>query len=55
MSEKPVTNLTTLASQDSPHFKQPDADVQTPAWEEIEQGRFLPRRIRGSCVGRALG
>lgn len=25
------------------------------AWEEIEAGRFMPRRIRGSCVGRALG
>jgi hypothetical protein len=25
------------------------------AWEEVEAGRFLPRRIRGSCRGRALG
>ena len=25
------------------------------AWEEIESGRFMPRRIRGSYRGRALG
>lgn len=25
------------------------------AWEEIEAGRFQPKRIKGSCVGRELG
>ncbi len=25
------------------------------AWEEINTGRYMPRRIRGSCKGRALG
>jgi hypothetical protein len=25
------------------------------AWEEIENGRFRPRRIRGSCLGMELG
>jgi len=25
------------------------------AWEEIDPGRFMPRRVRGSCQGRALG
>jgi hypothetical protein len=25
------------------------------AWEEIEAGRFMPRRVRGSCRGLALG
>jgi hypothetical protein len=25
------------------------------AWEEIAAGRYMPRRIRGSCRGRALG
>ncbi len=24
-------------------------------WEEIASGRFQPKRIRGSCRGRALG
>jgi hypothetical protein len=26
-----------------------------PAWEEVAAGRFMPRRIKGSCKGRALG
>jgi hypothetical protein len=25
------------------------------AWEELEPGRFMPRRVRGSCRGLALG
>jgi len=25
------------------------------AWEEISNGRYMPRRIRGSCRGRVLG
>jgi hypothetical protein len=25
------------------------------AWTEIEAGRFMPRRVRGSFHGRALG
>jgi hypothetical protein len=24
-------------------------------WEQIENGRYQPRRIRGSCIGRELG
>ena len=44
-----------INSQESPHFTfSGDGEVQ-PAWEEIESGRFMPRRVRGSCQGRALG
>jgi hypothetical protein len=25
------------------------------AWEVIDAGRYMPRRIKGSCKGRALG
>jgi hypothetical protein len=25
------------------------------AWEQIAEGRYMPRRIRGSCQGRELG
>lgn len=31
------------------------ASSPIPAWEEIEDGRFMPRRVRGSCHGRELG
>jgi hypothetical protein len=30
-------------------------DATMPAWEQLEAGRFMPRRIRGSCRGLALG
>jgi hypothetical protein len=33
---------------------QPIEATEAP-WEEIEPGRFMPRRIRGSFRGRALG
>ena len=33
---------------------QPSA-AEVAAWEEIEAGRFMPRRVRGSCRGLALG
>jgi hypothetical protein len=38
----------------APHFSD-QVDPDAVAWEEIEAGRFMPRRIRGSYRGRALG
>lgn len=32
-----------------------DAPAEAPAWEQIENGRYRPRRIRGSYRGRELG
>jgi hypothetical protein len=44
-----------LAGTDGPHFTH-DGDAQNvAAWTEVDAGRYMPRRIRGSCVGRALG
>jgi hypothetical protein len=31
------------------------ADDNVPPWEEIAPGRYMPRRVRGSCHGRTLG
>jgi hypothetical protein len=39
----------------SPHFKLEAESDSLPAWEEVEAGRFMPRRVRGSLRGRALG
>jgi len=25
------------------------------SWELLENGRYMPRRTRGSCIGRELG
>lgn len=32
-----------------------DHESNAPAWEMIEAGRYMPRRIRGSYRGRELG
>jgi hypothetical protein len=37
-----------------PHFAA-EVEPEPLAWEEIDAGRFMPRRIRGSYRGRALG
>ena len=48
--------LRDFAAEESPHFTLDDAsEANTAAWEEVDSGRFMPRRVRGSCQGRALG
>ena len=44
-----------LRSSDSPHFQLSETEENVQAWEEVEPGRFMPKRTRGSCQGRALG
>jgi hypothetical protein len=43
------------SSAESAQFSVEGDSAGMPAWTEIEEGRFLPRRVRGSCQGRALG
>jgi hypothetical protein len=38
-----------------PHFSAEVDPAEVAAWTEIEEGRFMPRRVRGSFQGRALG
>jgi hypothetical protein len=33
---------------------EPESD-EVKAWEQVDAGRYMPRRIKGSCKGRALG
>ncbi|MEO8497800.1 MAG: hypothetical protein ABI614_22265 [Planctomycetota bacterium] len=44
-----------LTADDGPHFTLPAATESIAAWEEVEPGRYMPRRVRGSYRGRALG
>ena len=46
-------NETTIPGPDTTAMDAKEADVV--AWEEIAPGRFMPRRVRGSCHGRVLG
>lgn len=43
------------AVDQTPHFVDEAGVELVQPWEEIESGRFMPRRIRGSYKGRALG
>jgi hypothetical protein len=45
------------AAQMAAAARHPDDDPAdtTAPWELIDLGRYQPRRIRGSCRGRALG
>jgi hypothetical protein len=42
-------------SDGSPVPELPGEEEQPQAWELIDSGRYMPRRIRGSCRGRVLG
>jgi len=42
-------------SRDPQELAPEATDSNIRAWEEIEPGRFMPRRVRGSFRGRALG
>ena len=43
-----------MSGSDSPHFSGELPEKVLP-WEEVDSGRFMPRRVRGSYQGRALG
>lgn len=44
-----------MSGENSPHFQVPQQGDEVVAWQEVEEGRFMPQRVRGSCRGRALG
>jgi hypothetical protein len=41
--------------ENGPHFAEGTEPEPLRGWEEVDVGRFMPRRIRGSYRGRALG
>ena len=49
-TEQPEQNEQTTAAQFTG-----ETIEDSPAWEQVEEGRYMPRRIRGSFKGRALG
>lgn len=54
MSDRPLHEF--LAGPEGPHFAPvEEVAAEVAPWTEIEPGRFMPRRVRGSCQGRALG
>ncbi|MBM4004415.1 MAG: hypothetical protein FJ295_14230 [Planctomycetes bacterium] len=55
------TESSDMSGDQGPHFLDPapvgdlPANSEIPAWEEVSAGRFMPRRVRGSFLGRTLG
>lgn len=44
-----------VTGPDGVHFSIENDPQDVPAWTEVDVGRFMPRRVRGSYLGRALG
>jgi hypothetical protein len=46
-----------MMAQDKEAFQATPAEApdKPRPWEQIAAGRYMPRRIRGSCLGRELG
>ncbi len=60
MGEIMATDRTTDEAREvASGWSAPAAGEEVPelplAWEQIANGRYMPRRIRGSCLGRELG
>jgi hypothetical protein len=53
--EKPVEHTDEPEPATAGQFTGEVESGEAPAWEEVAAGRFMPRRIRGSFKGRALG
>jgi hypothetical protein len=53
MSQEFIDNE--LIGPEGIHFSLNGDSNEFAAWTEIEAGRFMPRRVRGSFQGRALG
>jgi hypothetical protein len=53
MSANNINHLLTTAADF--HFSVEGSAEDVAPWTEIEPGRFMPRRVRGSFQGRALG
>ena len=41
--------------QDAAQFTVEAEPAEVRAWEQVDHGRYMPRRIKGSFKGRALG
>ena len=54
MNDDQLNNPAPLAPATDAQFSG-EAAADATAWEEVAPGRFMPRRIKGSCQGRALG
>jgi hypothetical protein len=53
--EEPRERTDRVEQATAAQFTDEAEPAEVPAWEQIDTGRYMPRRIKGSCKGRALG
>ena len=54
-SEQPKDRAGAVERATAAQFNQEAEPAEVRAWEQVAVGRYMPRRIKGSCKGRALG
>ena len=53
--EEPRDRAGDVEQATAAQFTDEPAAPEVRAWEQVDTGRYMPRRIKGSCKGRALG
>ncbi len=54
-SKQPTDHAQHIEPATAAQFLHASEESEVLAWEEVYRGRYMPRRIKGSCKGRALG
>jgi len=54
-SEEPRDREGAAEQATAAQFTDEPGPAEVRAWEQVDAGRYMPRRIKGSCIGRALG
>jgi hypothetical protein len=55
VSEEPQDRAGEAEQATAAQFTAEAEPAEVRAWEQVDAGRYMPRRIKGSCRGRALG
>jgi len=54
-TEEPRDQADVVEQTTAAQFTAEPEPAEVRAWEQVDTGRYMPRRIKGSCKGRALG
>jgi len=55
LEERPRDEAEAVEQATAAQFADEAGPEEVSAWEQVDTGRYMPRRIKGSCKGRALG
>ena len=54
-TERPRNHSAEVETATAAQFTGEVDPEETRSWEQVAPGQYMPRRIKGSCKGRALG